>query len=492
MKIFNYNFFSKKNMFFVFLFFVAIFIFSLHNRVSHVDEGAIAENSYYFLKTGQVNADQLTGYFQSAGPKQLQYHKLFVLTGAFFVKIFGYSIYTFKFISLIFFLLFIFFLVKYINLKNFQYQNNNKLFVFLILLANPNIFFYSFLFRPEIMVMSLGFINFYFLIKGLETNKKSYIALAGIFSGLAFLTHMNGVIFCLSGFCFLLFKKNIKYLLIFSFFAMFFCCLYFFDIRSFLDLKNLYIQFTKHPNIVNNQTVLEGILTEQKRFFHSSKEIFFSVLFLFCLIFNFKYLKEKYKDELRYCFLLIIFLTLITVERRVVYALSYYPFMAIIIASFLDNFSNKNSKLKNIYFILFLFYISVSCFKDIEFIKNGFNIKKRNNEIVKFFNDKNLNIRVLAPESFIFNQIENYKIYGYLSFAFSTIEKENFKNKIYSYLNYAYLRNIKYVIIDKLRQEDNFDYADFNFLDNLKEQEIIDNYILIKKQDGFFIFEKIS
>jgi hypothetical protein len=112
-------------------------------------------------------------------------------------------------------------------------------------------------------------------------------------------------------------------------------------------------------------------------------------------------------------------------------------------------------------------------------------LKQRNQEIAKFLKVKSLDTKVLAPESFVFNQIENYRVYGYLSFAFSSPRNSG---DLVEYLKYAKNRGIKYVVIDKKRQPE-FDYL---ILDKLTENTTVTNYSLIKKYDDFWVFENFA
>ena len=147
------------------------------------------------------------------------------------------------------------------------------------------------------MVMCLGFISYSFLEKFLRRNKTLELLGAGLFAGLAFLTHLNGLIYVVAGFGLLLVSKYWKEAVIFGLLACFVFSFYFLDIYIQADLLTFWKQLQNDPSLEKGlwslSNVLERILMEQARYFFSIKEIPFTLFFIIILIFAFNFLKES-------------------------------------------------------------------------------------------------------------------------------------------------------------------------------------------------------
>jgi hypothetical protein len=345
------------------------------------------------------------------------------------------------------------------------------------------------------MVMSLGFISFYNLMIGINENKTKNIIFAGILAGLSTFTHLNGAIFCVAGFLLLILNKKLKEALLFGVFAFCFSALYFWDLRTIAEIKSWYVQFRLEPIIIEKENIFMSIMHEQKRFFHSEREIVFSLMFFIGLFVNFVKFKNKSvfvgsdrdRNFLIYTILLMISLMLISANKTSKYSILYFPEMAIVIAITLMKLKDK-TKLFKIFFIgLFIAYIAIHSYHDTKVLRSKLNVKLRNEQISKLIPEKH--VKVIAPESFVFNQIDNYTVYGYVAFSyFYTIFYPNKPKDIYEYLLFSKSKDVKYVIIDEKQDGRNFDYK---LLDSFVLNQNINGYDLIRREDGLYIFEKI-
>lgn len=445
--------FNKKHLYLlVFIVAVSIFAVSLYHRVPDEDESVIAGHSYFFNKLGYVKSDLYGGYLEGGNAweiRQYAYHKLFVLTGALFMNIFGFHIFGFKLISLVFSILFLAILYRY--LKKFTPDFSVPFYLLTCSLLFFNYFFFdsSFKFRPEIMVMSLGFLSFYFLESGFSNKTRYYFMLSGMFAGLAAFTHLNGLIFSFAGILLIVLKKDFRNFLLFGIPGGAFSLLYLFDIHSFKEAEALLHQFRTDPNVFDKVPLYVGLLNEHMRFFHSPKEIVLTLVFLFSLIFNFKFLRKNLPDLLLYLLFLVIGLAILAHGKSSKYLLNYLPFMSIIIALGYREILKQKNSIKLTGSILMMAFILVHGFYNIQIIRSRIDISEHNKMIAGFIKDKNA--KISSPSVFVFNEITNFSsIRGEIAwdhhyYAFHPNEVKSLEN----YFSFAQQNGDNYIVIDK-------------------------------------------
>ncbi|MCF6342137.1 MAG: hypothetical protein L3J31_04965 [Bacteroidales bacterium] len=103
--------------------------------------------------------------------------------------------------TLLVFLVFLFVVFRSLKSKALEWQQIDSRLVFFFLIVNPLTLLFAFTFRPEILVMSLGFFSF-LLLKGKHTNAQ--LILSAALAGTALLVHLNGLMFIVAGFALLL------------------------------------------------------------------------------------------------------------------------------------------------------------------------------------------------------------------------------------------------------------------------------------------------
>ena len=484
--VFKINNLNKSAVSFLFLLILVVYFISFFEAVPNEDEAVIASHSYFFNKLGYVKSDLYGGYGYNWEIRQYHFHKLFVLAGSFMSSVFGFNVYTFKSVSLIFTLFF--FLFLYLYTKDFMQKYNKHSFFLIsatILLLNNIFFKHSFMYRPELAVMCLGFISYYYLKKGMVSGKNIFFILAGTFAGLSAFTHLNGLIFCSAGGIFLLIKKKFKPVFFFGLFAGIFTLLYFYDIRTIDELKILNSQISNDPNVLYKENAFISLIKEYMRLFWSPKEIIFSTVFFTALISDFKYFKKYQPDVLTYLLLLFISLGMLAHGKTTKYSLYYFPFMVLIITEFIFNIKSKTRTLRISFYSILAIYCIIHMYFNFTVINSHINIAGRSQEIASLIPERN--VKVSAPSVFAFNQINNFTIRGPIAFDHHYLAfKPGEEQTLCKYFKFAEEHGDKYIIIDKKLNKRKFILN--SDIDTIRVNDVFCNYELISRQDSIYIF----
>jgi 4-amino-4-deoxy-L-arabinose transferase-like glycosyltransferase len=412
------------------LFFIAaLFLFSLWQRVPDVDDAWIGEHAYWLAEKGYVKSELMHG-ITGQHERHLVHHKLFTLNGWAFIKVFGFSLITLKSVSLLWVIIFLFIFFKYCVER---FDRKVAWLGLLLLSVNAFIFQYSFVFRPEIMVLTLGFVSFIAVEKYLSDGNKWLVVLAGVTAGLAASAHLNGLIFIGAGSLVLLWKRKPVASVILAFSSLIGLAVYFYDFSSEYNFAYWYYQLNDSPALHKSSVVpssvqyLLKILREHLRFFHSPKEIVMSLLMLFAIIVNFKDLKNN-TIYLHYLVLLVVLLSLISVHTTSKYLLLYLPVIMLIILRSLGNIwrgevkeprlvTNPKKQIK-VVGVLLLLYFGVHLTYDVLISVNKYNTRANAAITEKYFANNTSQLNILAPMEFIFNEIPKYnRIQSDLSIA---------------------------------------------------------------------------
>lgn len=488
---------------------VLLFFYSLINRPPDVDDAWLGEHAYWQAKLGFVKSELVNGVtcqnirFLRQPELLILHHKLLTLQGALFINIFGFSLYSLKSISLIYLILFI---------TLFYFHTYKKIFTpfefwlsLLLFLSNTLIFKNSFVFRPEIAVMTLGFISYLFICKVLINSKHHYffVILSGLFAGLCVSTHLNGIIFPVAGALLLVWNKKYIQSVIFGFSTIPSMLIYFYDFPSKFNFNSFLYQLSQAQYAHNKLSDLPfggsyilNILNEHLRFFHSPLEISFSILFIVVFVVAFKHLKT-HLNMMRYLFLLVFILSILAVSKTSKYMIIYFPYLIMLTTLSLKYIFTKNDKdtyissklnfkkIKYSVCVLLLIYFIVNTFLNIQISKEKWT-KDENRYLVQTYIKENTNnCRIVAPMTFIFNEINNFKSIQ-SELGYSELQKDD--STIYGkgFLNLTKLNSIDYIFlsehfIHKLR------------MDNLSISEISAcNFQVLLKRKDLMVLKKIN
>lgn len=460
-------------------------LFSLFTRETDIDEGMIAAHAYYLNEVGYVKSP----HFHNTGfeweERQYHYHKLTVWTGALVSKAFGFHLFSFRLISYAFYLIFLLTLYHYFKLKKLPLIS---FWLFqIVFLINSTAFKFGFIYRPEIVLMSLGFLSYYLL--ELNKNKPStiYLATSAISAGLASLMHLNGLIFIFAGAVSLFIMRDYMKGIIYGAIGGTTTLLYFADTLSKETFLNWKEHFFADPNLIGKKaSPFLKIFDEHMRFFHSEREIIFSVLLIVSWILVAKPIRQKLSGMLWYFVSLVLSLALIAHGATTKYMLLYMPYMVIIVTTALMNFSEFKKYQKPVFLLFLSIFIGYHSFVNYKTLLRSNNTVERHKMLAERVPEKNT--LIFANEGFVFNQISNFDIQSPCAFNFhySTFHPGE-KPTIGKLFDFLLEGKTKYVLIDQ-KVEISEIYHQIPY-DQLTIGDPYYSYRVIDKGSDFILFE---
>ena len=448
---------SNKLIYVLFALVGTVYLISLYHRYIEDDECILGEYSYYFLHEGIVRVKTMPAILDF-DERMFGHHKFYTWSGALFIKIFGWSIYPLKVTTLLWYGLFFFFLYKYFRLVNIDHRKLHFLVASFLIFSAPIILVKSFSFRPDILLMMEGMAVIYFLKKYRIDHATSSVVMAGAFAGLGFLSHLNGIAFCIAGFFFLLIFREFKGLWKFTLVGGLVGSLYFLDLLPPGNFDRFLYQLMNWPtvnhgaNYTGDGSVLSIItgriaklLSEHQRFFWGDRVLAFSAIFVFGLIFNFKRLKSIDKEVVYFILLLIPALNIFGSHVAERYLLFYYGPMAIISAYWIVSLKQRTDVLQKVVVLLLLvLHLALSGKMFFSIFERNYDAPELHREIlaeVATSEDK-----VLAPYPFVYNEFENYDLYAYKTYEYLQEDREMTQLDV---LKKASELGMDYIIVDE-------------------------------------------
>jgi len=477
---------------------ILLFLFSLVYRAPHVDDAWLGEYSYWFATTGTTKSELMRGITQHE-EKLVVHHKLHTLMAAPIIKKFGFSLPALKASSLVFLFLFVWVFYRYTFPKILS--KNQFLLALTLLLFNAMIFDLSFVYRPDIPMMTLGFASFVFIDRFLNTGQRTpNILFAGLLAGLATTMHLNGLMYIFAGFVLLVLNRKYTYSMLFGLSTLPTLAIYFFDMTSVSDFQLWIYQYGNSTHLGNTghrplmAEIFLRIADEQMRYLHSPKEISFTLLLTASLVLGFRHLK-KYKNLLRYTLLLIIALSLLSIHKASYYVIAILPFFILIITLsinhiflekktfhlFSKNISAK-TQMQLISGILIIYLITQLVYNTpIAFTK--YDSKHNHNISLRYIGSSTDTLNIVAPMKFVYNEIEHYnRIQGEI--CYNELKKNDSSIFQAGFLARATEFDIDYIIL-----MDN--YIGHFGLDDMTEEDIRSaNFDLICRDEKMVILKK--
>jgi hypothetical protein len=373
---------------------ILLFISYLPSHPVNWDEPWFYELSYWQSKIGYAKT-QMWQVMNDPNTKQLVTHKLFIVLKSYF--------HTFNIASI------------FLYIKK-AISKNAAIFSLICFFSISWTQLLGFTARPEFMMLSFCLLAFITTESYIKTSKKSHLVLAGVFAGLAVLTHLNAIATTASLFLIILLHSTRKIdSLIFGIIAGFVSLLYFHDIQSMADLQLFIQQFTHDPALTKTDKSIFApifkILNEHKRFFSHGEEASLTLLCLFSFITNYKELTKEHKLLIHFSVLNIFIFAAISRSTTPNYITMHYLFFLFVISFGFHKFFSKLSKPKLKYsfcflFILFFLFNTGASFKYLQ--RRGFG-----HDTPEFLIQKlPKNAKPMISSNFVYDLIGKYTLTG--------------------------------------------------------------------------------
>ncbi|ELR72629.1 hypothetical protein C900_01008 [Fulvivirga imtechensis AK7] len=484
--------FSKRVLQWLIAIFSVFYLLSLYHRYIQQDEPWFGEQAYWLLKEGEVKIKSMPGIFNWT-ESMLIYHKLFVWIGALIISIFGWSLYPLKAFILLVFLASCWLLISF--LKKYQKDSHLCWVAAFLLITTPELIHRSFMFRPEVVVMCLGFLSFYMLYRTID-EKRGSAHWAGLFSGLAFLTHLNALIFPVAGFLLLMCYKKWQQLVIYTVICGAVCSVYTIGLWDAGHIETYTYQMQHWPThqkafgekvdggiigiIWNN---ISRLLNEHKRYFWDQDVWMISAFFLLSLIVRFRFLWRQHRLLLGYTLILMVLLGVLGSGHSPRYLVYLMPFMTVLSALVVQNIAvGRHVVLKMLLVLVLLGQLGIVGITFKKIYTTNYNHVALHHEILSVIEPGS---KVLAPWEFIYNEIDNYALHSYKTYEYIE-DQEKMKLTQNELLALAANRfEMDYIVIDEKRKRDkNFSwFYDCNINDN-------PHYEFYREGEGYLILKK--
>ncbi len=435
--------------------FLLVYLYSLWGRVPDIDDAWIGIDAYTLAKDGYAHTELMKGINQQED-LFVVHHKLLNLQGALFIKVFGFSLYTLKSVSLLYALIFIILFYFYTRRWKKLFNKDDLLFAFILLLSFPWFFKYSFTYRPEIMMMTYGFVGYMLLERYLELPDKGRwkLFLPGVFFGLAVAVHLNGLIFIVSAVLLLVWNRKFIAVFPFGLGAFLAFLIYFYDYTGLTYFDLWRHQFFDAPYLDSVQQgppwlkPVFNLMDEHMRYFHNPEIIVFSIFIFVTLITGYKFLYRHHTNLMRFAILVAIITGVMAMHKSRQYMLLNFPYLILLVTLTLKAINEgkitrytigKPAMIRNLLLFLFIVFLAVSTYYNILLASKKFSPEQNRKLAENYIEGDEINKKVIAPMTFIFNEIEYFNqiqgevCYIELQKSDSTIFGEGFLEKAYSF-----------------------------------------------------------
>jgi hypothetical protein len=390
---------------------VVLFVGSFYHRWIHMDDAWSADEALMMARTGQIRSEIFTGFLRYEY-KVLNAHKLHIMLGALYIKLFGFSPWVVKAVPLPFLVVLVLAMLHYQRRFTPYHGTVVGLFTVLVLLVHASIFEYSYSYRPEISHACLGFCSFLLLHKGLVSNRFLPVAAAGLLAGLAAFIHLNGLTFIAAGGGLLFFRGAFKKTFLFGGVAAAVTALYFFDVRTPQDFELFLFQFRNDPALrASNFSpwhYLTKITDEHMRLFRDWPQASFTGLLLLVLLLTFNSLRRTHAFLLQYTLLLVLAVAVITRDTNIKYYILYIPFFTVLVVQGIAHlYAQPRAVPRYVLAGGLAVYLAIHLVLDVRLIGRRADQVTSNARIAAFIPEGSA---IVAPITFIFNQIDRYDI----------------------------------------------------------------------------------
>jgi hypothetical protein len=432
---------------------LALLLASTYHRAIHTDDAWIGEFVYWANRDGYVHSELFRGLIHSEVYQEV-YHKLFVWHSVLAVKWFGWSIYVLKSISLLYLVGVLGLSWYYLRYLPVAARPQAVSLYFALLLTSSLVVEYSFLFRPELMLMFLGFCSWLALRRALLDGTLGIAAAAGVLAGLAALTHLNGLIFIMAGGLLLLWRRRWVGAVVFGLVAAVVFAGYGIDMLRHHSWQLFMQQMFMHPAIDNGSHGIGGrilyLLNEHQRFFHSPKEIVLTLLLLLAayILYRQRPHTPEFRNLLIYTVLLVLSLDLIVQGKTSKYLLLYMPYMLLLIVVAFDQLTQlPNPRLHLLARGLLGLYMVVNFVYIVMLFPDNRPQQDENQKLAQKLQPY-WGKRIIAPLNFIFPGINHFQIQG-VTYYIMEADLSRRNGQPYDLFTIAAKEHIPLIILDE-------------------------------------------
>lgn len=401
---------------------------STYQRAIHTDDAWIGEFVYWASHEGRVRSELFRGLLHFEVYQEV-YHKLFVWQAVLAVKLIGWNVYVLKSISLVYLAGLVglsWYYLRYLPVVD--RPRTFSLYIALLLFSSL-VVEYGFMFRPETMLMFLGFCSWLLLRRALLHGTTGAAVAAGLLAGSAALTHLNGLIFILAGGLLLLWRRRWVGVVGFGVAATVVTAGYGIDMVRHDSWQLFWQQQLNHPAIDNGSHGIGGhllyMLNEHQRFFHSPKEIVLTLLLLLAayVLYQHRPYTLEFRNLLLYFGLLVFSLNLIVQGKTTKYLLLYLPFILLLIVVAFDQLAQlPGSRLQLLASGLLGLYVVVNIVYTSLIVADNRAQQAENDHLAQRLHPY-WGARIIAPLNFIFPGIKHFQIQGATYYFMQADEK---------------------------------------------------------------------
>jgi hypothetical protein len=387
---------------------------SLVHRSVYIDDAWLGERAWWLAREGAVRSE-LFGDVLDYGERMFVFHKLFALGGAVFIRLFGWSLYTLKAVSLASFAALLGLLWPYC--RRFEPRGVFAVTT-LILLAHGLLARHVFIYRPEVMLMAIGFGSFALLRSFLEDGRRGALVGGAVLAGLCVLTHLNGLTFVAAGVLLLLVRHRPRPAVVFGLVASAVAALYFADAALVGRVPTVWRQLLTDPMLVQRfpdaGSRLAGLLAEHQRYFHSRAEIAFSVLVVVVLAATARATGLRKSPLVPFALALAGSLAVLAPDKQAYYAIPILPYLALLTAEGLVRGVPRVGRARRgIALTVFWVYVANGAIHLGQIIATNEDAVARNRALASHIDP---GATVVATLPFIFDEIENRRVLGLESY----------------------------------------------------------------------------
>ena len=387
---------------------------TLIERRENYDDAWFGELAYFLATEGVIRSDlfaDMLGWEEQV----LMTHKLLVVLTALWIKIWGFSLWTVKTVALPFLALQVFLF--------YRYCRQSWMLCALLYLTCGVIVRYTFVSRPEIAMAALGFLSWQNLQQFRENGGIRWLLLAGVSAGATALFHLQGAVFMSAGAVWLLWARQFRGAAIYSAVAFATFLLYFTDVVYYDAWDAYFFQIANNPATTALRSFSEKLfnLAEiPKIMVHSGGETPPTLVMLGCLFLRWK--SKLHASDLEK-YLLVLALCFAVLANRMVheYLILFVPFMIAFSAETLYRVTLERGSGEAVLFpktvrwmnVLVILYLVAGVFYDGKLLYRNLQaepLSERNARLSQIMGDQPTT--VIAPQSFIFGNIERHHIIG--------------------------------------------------------------------------------